>query len=320
MVTAAAVDTPAFSLLVLLCLAGLLGARFGLAAVVEAPAEAAITPVAGEPVMALPPKPQGAETPPATGEGAGGPGSLVLTREVCDRYEAELRDVCLMGLAAQGAARDPQAALRVCAEIGDGELALECRSDVAEATALVDRAAAEAICAGIGVLKWRGQCHFGMGLALAETDAPYALARCEQAEVFRDFCRHDVVGEVALVDLEAAVAFCAREEGDTLTRKTCWHGIGKYLARRDFAEAAAACLRATEAWRGNCLHGVGWGASERDPDGALRGCAGVAPYTDNCQQGVAHQLKRADPERAVSLCQGIADPGISSRCLAFVTR
>ena len=122
------------------------------------------------------------------------------------------------------------------------------------------------------------------------------------------------------VDLEPAVAFCSREEGDTLTRKTCWHGIGKYLARRDLDEAAAACGRATAEWRGNCFHGVGWGAAERDTDAALSGCERLAPYVDNCRQGVAHQLKRFDPARAVALCESIGTVSIRERCLQFVRR
>jgi hypothetical protein len=184
----------------------------------------------------------------------------------------------------------------------------------------IDRDAAAAICVAIPVMKWRGQCHFGMGLALAEIDPAYALGRCEHAEAFRDFCRHDVVGEVALESLAPAVAFCAKEEGDPLTRKTCWHGIGKYLARRDFAEAVAACGQATEASRGNCFHGLGWGAAERDPDATLAACAGLPAYADNCRQGVAHELKRADPTRGIAICESIQTTSVRDRCLTFLKR
>lgn len=313
-------ETPSFTLLVAACLGVLFGGRFALERFVDEVAAVVAEVAPSEPSMALPPKPTGSEQlPEQLGEGDGS-GMGLLTREGCLARSESLRDVCFHALARQGAARDPRASLQICQEVRDEELRLECRSDVAEATAPVDRAIAEAICLEIDSIKWRGQCHFGIGLAMAEIDSAYALGRCEKAEVFRDFCRHDVVGEVALVDLEAAVAFCAREEGDTLTRKTCWHGIGKYIARRSFEEAAQACGRTTPQWMGNCFHGVGWGAAERDPEATLEACEGQGAFRDNCRQGVAHQLKRADPSRAVSLCESIVDQTIRARCLAFVTR
>ncbi len=313
-------ETRAFSVLVALCLAVLFGARFALARLVEEVAAATQPEMSAEPGMALPPKPSGMEALPEQLGAGEGDGLGLLTREGCLARSESLLDVCFHALARQGAARDPQGSLAICAEVKDAELGLECRSDVAEATAPVDREIAETICKGIDSLKWRGQCHFGIGLAMAEIDPPYALGRCEQAEVFRDFCRHDVVGEVALVDLEPAVAFCAQEQGDILTRKTCWHGIGKYIARRDANEAALACMRSTPEWIGNCYHGLGWGAAERDPDATLAFCERQGQYRDNCQQGVAHQLKRADPTRAVSLCENISNAAIRARCLTFVTR
>lgn len=313
-------ETRSFSVLVALCLAVLFGARFGLERLIGEVAAIVKPDVASEPMMALPPKPTGSEElPEQLGDGPGS-GMGLLTREGCEARAESLRDICFHALARQGAARDPQGSLAICAEIQDEELRLECRSDVSEAVAPVDRAAAEQICLGIDSVKWRGQCHFGIGLAMAEIDSSYALGRCEHAEVFRDFCRHDVVGEVALVDLEAAVAFCSQEQGDPLTRKTCWHGIGKYLARRDASEASLACMRSTPQWLGNCYHGLGWGAAERDPDATLAFCQRQGQFRDNCQQGVAHQLKRADPQRAVSLCEGIQDGAIRARCLNFVTR
>ena len=310
-----------FSLLVCACMAVLLGLRFGLEPLAVRVAGAIAESAAGPPegVMALPPKPEGLDQRPA-GEDGAGEGQALLTLDGCMAMAADVRDVCLQALARQQAGRDPVGALQVCDRIQDEALRLECDADVAETIAPRDRAAAEAICVKIPVMKWRGQCHFGIGLALAELDPAYALGRCEHAEAFRDFCRHDVVGEIALEDVEPAIAFCAREEGDTLTRKTCWHGIGKYLARRDFREAATACERGTESWRGNCYHGIGWGAAERDVDAALVSCDTVPRYADNCRQGVAHQLKRFDPARGIALCEGIATSSIRERCLAFLKR
>ncbi|MES2638767.1 MAG: hypothetical protein V4850_04775 [Myxococcota bacterium] len=307
-----------FNLLFLACLAALLGARFGLEPFAQGAAAAVAASSAPDAVMALPPKPDGAERPPS--EDGTGAGAALLTLEACQAMIEDVRDVCLQALARQSAARDPAGALQVCERIGDSELRLECEADVAESVSPIDRDAADRICAAIPVVKWRGQCYFGMGLALAEIDPEYALARCEKAEAFRDFCRHDVVGEVALEGLEPAVAFCAKEEGDPLTRKTCWHGIGKYVARRDFAEAASACDRSTEAWRSNCFHGVGWGAAERDPDATLAACSKLPAHADSCRQGVAHQLKRFDPARGIALCESIGTASIRDRCLTFLKR
>lgn len=309
-----------FSLLVLTCLLALLGLRFALDPLVRHVAETIEDKSAGgsDAVMALPPKPTGSERPAS--EDGTGEGQALLTLEGCLGMATDVQDVCLQQLARQKAARDPDGALQVCERIRDEELRWECHADVAENVAPVDRTVAERICEGITPQKWRGQCNFGIGLALAETDWAYALARCDHAEAFRDFCRHDVVGEVALVNVEPAIAFCAREEGDELTRKTCWHGIGKYLARRDFKEAEAACRRATQQWQGTCFHAIGWGASERDPDGALANCNTLPDFSDKCRQGVAYQLKRFDPERGIALCEGMRSDSVRSDCLAFLKR
>ena len=310
--------TPSFLLLYLLVLGGLLGLRGALVRWQPVPGERARTPeVNAEGVMALPPKPEGAT---AQAAGVGAEGTARLTPDGCRGMSPTVREVCWQALARQTAAADPDGALAICTEITTPELTFECQADVAETIAPRDRDHAAAICDPLPSVKWRGQCHFGVGLALAEVDSAYALGRCDHAEAFRLFCRHDVVGEVALVDLDAAMAFCAREEGDALARKTCWHGIGKYLARRSLAEATAACDAATMDWRGNCFHGAGWGAAERDADAALAGCLALPLYADNCRQGVAHQLKRADPARAVALCEAIPTETIRSRCLDFVTR
>ncbi len=296
----------------------LLGLRFALESFVGPISERLAASVTADAVMALPPKPAGLAVRPA-GEGGEG-GAALLDDQTCLKLAVAVRDVCWQALARQDAGFALDRALGWCTRITEAELGLECRADVAESISLVDRAAAEAICVGIDALKWRGQCQFGLGLANAETDPAYAIGRCEHAEAFRDFCRHDVIGEISLVDPDFPIAFCAKGDPDTLTRKSCWHGIGKYLARRSLDEAAAACLRASAEGRGQCFHGAGWGAAERDPDAALAGCDRQGPYLENCRQGVAHQLKRADPARAVALCESIGSETIRSRCLAFVRR
>lgn len=307
-----------FSFLVAACLAMLLGLRFGLEQALPRLGENAASDSASEsgPGMQVPPKPEGLGARP--GEGSGN--ATALTPAMCDAMASELRDTCMQALARQIAGADPDEALRQCGRVSELELAYECRADVAETIAIAHRERADAICGGIVSVKWRGQCHFGVGLALAETDPEYAISRCEHAEAFRTFCRHDVVGEMALVNLPAAVAICGREEGDTLTRKTCWHGPGKYLARRDMTEAGAACRQATPQWQGLCFHGVGWGAAERDVDAALAGCAAFGEFADNCRHGVANQLKRTDPQREQAICESLQNPEARAKCLAFVTQ
>ncbi len=272
--------------------------------------------------MAVPPKPLG-QRPEVAPEGEGD-GAMRLSFEGCKAMAKEVQDVCWQALARQQAEVDALGALDVCVHIVDRELGLECVDDVAEAITLRDRGHAEQICGGVTDRKWRGQCWFGVGLAWAETDAAYALSRCAKAEAFERFCRHDVVGEVSLVDVDAGVAFCAAEEAnpanDELTRKTCWHGISKYLARRSIREAALSCGRATEGWRGTCFHGLGWGAAERDVEDTLSTCPRYGAYADYCTQGVAHQLKRSDPTRALALCEALQTDTIRTRCVDFVSR
>lgn len=306
-----------FAMLYLLWLGLLLAARFGIVALGPPPAEAEAAR-AEQAVMAIPPKPEGMKDLPKPGDGGDGSGDAVITRAYCDKEGPNLQDLCLQTLARQQAPHDPEGALAVCTGVGDVAMREECQSDVAETVAPINKALGISICDKIASVKWRGQCHFGMGLAVADTDPAWSEDQCDHAEAFRDFCRHDVIGTVALTNLDFAVSFCSKEEGDELTRKTCWHGIGKYLARRSMDEAAAACARATPDWHGNCMHGAGWGAAERDPDAALASCATQGEFVDNCRQGVAHELKRADPSRAVSICESIATERIRNRCLDFV--
>ena len=308
-----------FTLLVLACFLLLWGARAALAA--WAPRAETVTTAASAPAerpMVVPPKPAGLAAPdPSPRDDATLPR---LTEGACLARPPALHDLCFQALARQAAAQDPAAAARTCDRVVDVELRDECVADVAEAAAPAYRDAAVALCVAMPRPRWRGQCHFGIGLAVAETDPGWAFGRCAHAEAFRDFCRHDVVGEIALANLDAAVGLCAREEGDALTRKSCWHGVGKYLARRDASAALATCLRATPAWRGNCAHGAGWGAAERDADAALAACVGAGAYADNCRHGVAAQLKRIDPERALALCARLRDSSLATRCTAFVRR
>lgn len=310
-----ALRSSSFSLLCFFCFVVLLGLRFALPGIAKQ--TILETNTTSEAAMAVPPKPEGISEPATDPDGVG---EAKLTTEACQKLSSDVQDVCWQALARQQGARDPDGALALCPHIADSEMQLECRSDVAEAIAEVDRNKAEQICETIESIKWKGQCNFGIGLALAETDPEYALSRCDHAEIFKLFCRHDVNGEVSLVNTSFAVSFCAREEGSELQRKTCWHGIGKYLARRDIFEAQRACDQTTLQWRGNCFHGMGWGAAERDVEKALSDCEKMGDYRNNCRQGVAYEQKRSDPARAIELCSSISDMKIQTRCLEFLRR
>lgn len=311
-------DSLPFSALVVACFAALLGVRFGLEAGLPAPTAAALEAdrEAGG-AMAVPPKPAGLT--PAAGDGTG-EGDTLLTPDTCVGMVEKLRPTCWQALARQTAGADPEEALRVCGRLTDTELLYECQADVAEAVAPLDRAFSLRVCGAVPAVKWRGQCHFGMGLALAETDPEYAVSLCDKAENFYEFCRHDVLGEAAMVDTTVPLAVCSRNEGTRIAQKTCWHGPGKYLARRDMLEAAAFCDRTPPEHRRMCYHGLGWGGAERDVDAALASCAGFGDYADNCRHGVANQLKRSDPVREQAICESLTNPEAKAKCLAFVTQ
>lgn len=161
----------------------------------------ALGEVAVELMMAVPPKPEGVE---ALGEGEG-PG---YTEEGCRRSPGPLREACFHTLALQRAERDPEGALLACAEVKTAALHWECVADVAELRSTIDRAGAEALCETIPPKKWHDQCIFGLAMANVRPDPAYARAQCERAGMWRDFCRHDVNGEIAQVDPEGALAFC----------------------------------------------------------------------------------------------------------------
>ena len=57
---------------------------------------------------------------------------------------------------------------------------------------------------------------FGIALAYSTVDSPWAFRRCDDAGQWRDFCRHDVNGEIAVVNVElGACQLCQRRRGLT---------------------------------------------------------------------------------------------------------
>ena len=269
-------------------------------------------------VISIPPKPKGVQ------EVTDGEGDEVLyTEEGCRNGPEQFRDICFHQLARQQAQTDLDGANQVCAKISSEEVQWECMADIAELYSPVDRNKALELCPSIERKKWRDQCVFGIALAYSTVDSPWAFRRCDDAGQWRDFCRHDVNGEIAVVNVELALANCAKEEGDLLTRKTCWHGIGKYLARVDVDAAFAACDQVPPGpqnlYRENCIHGLGWGASETAEEDFIPTCRRSGKERDSCLLGIAYNLRRFDIDRGLRICDQVQRVDLHDQCNRFVS-
>ncbi len=271
--------------------------------------------------VAIPPKPDvepASALPTARGSGGG----TRYDEATCRRYQGDFRDVCFQALGRQRGVRDLEGGLLACGEVARRRLRLECMADVAEAHARVDLDAALAVCPTIEARKWRDQCVFGIAMALVASNTDLALATCEDAGMWRDFCRHDVLGETSVRDLDKVLAVCGREEGDLLTRKTCWHGIGKYIGRVDLDRAFEACGRVPLGpgglYRENCVHGAGWAAGERWGASAAGRCAGAGALVDSCRVGVAFELQSTSPGEAVDVCRTVVRADLRAHCLGWI--
>jgi len=311
----------AFLLLYLLCLglcvSAVQGARAARAALPEPPAPVMDQHIA----VAIPPKPEteldrGASDPNAEG--------TRYDEATCDRYDGDFRDVCYHALARQRASRDLDGALLACDVVQRKRLRMECQADAAELHVGTDLDAARAVCPQIATRKWHDQCFFGIAMALVNIEPHLALAGCDDAGIWRDFCRHDVLGEVSVFDLDMVMGVCAQEEGDLLTRKTCWHGIGKYIGRVDMPRAFAACERVpmgpSGVYRENCIHGAGWAAGERFGDGGLSQCRNAGELEDSCRLGLAFQIERSQPAAAADICRSVSRRDLREHCLDWLSR
>ncbi len=302
------------------CLALSLGAVQGLLLAVP-PAEAAVALDLATDFVAVPPKPRGAD-PPERGEGEG----ATYTEEACRALTGDFRDACFHFLALQRVARDLEGARQACAEIAGGSLRWECEADLGELHARNDRAEAEALCGGIPPKKWRDQCVFGIAMQWSTDDPAFARGACDRAGMWRDFCRHDVNGEVAQVDPQAALAWCNTQlgQGSLLQRKTCFHGLGKYVGRVDPPGALSLCREVSDVeplYRENCFHGIGWAVAESDSEAALRLCVREGgAWSDSCMLGVSAHAKRLDAARALALCADVERSDLRKRCEDFARR
>jgi hypothetical protein len=269
-------------------------------------------------VIAVPPRPEGVR--PVEGEGEEG---FRYTEQGCREQTPEYQGVCFQQLARQQAPTDIDGALRSCSLIADAELVQECQADVAELHAPTDKTRALAICPSIALPKWGDQCVFGIALALVKKEPEPSFRLCDQAGRWATFCRHDVNGEIAQFNSDLAMAHCAAEEGDLLTRKSCWHGIGKYVARVDVDRAFQLCettpLGPQDLYRENCYHGLGWGASETAGKAFAAECARAGEKKDSCMLGVAYNLRRFDQEAGMDLCAQVHRQDLAEQCRKFVS-
>ncbi|MEC8422692.1 MAG: hypothetical protein VX000_02880 [Myxococcota bacterium] len=269
--------------------------------------------------IAVPPRPEGQREV----KGAGDEGYR-YTEQGCRELDGELRDICFQQLAAQRAGTDLSGGLAACNLIGDVDKRGECMASAAEVHAVVDRDASLTVCETIEKGKWRDQCVFGIALALSTVDSAYAFRLCSEAGRWLDFCRHDVNGEIAQVDPQLAYDHCAAEEGDLLRRKSCWHGIGKYMGRVDMAAAWEWCARVPagpeDLYLENCIHGLSWAGAERFGREFVRECERAGEKKDSCLLGIAYNLKRFDPAAGVALCETVQRADLQEKCLAHVAR
>ncbi len=269
-------------------------------------------------VIAVPPKPEGMT---AEGDGAG---EGAWTEQRCRTLDGELRDVCMHQVARGRAPTDLSGALEACGAISQASLQGECRADVAELHALTDKVAALAVCPTIDTKKWRDQCVFGIALALSHHEPEDAFRLCDEAGQWRDFCRHDVNGEISQVNDALAFSHCAAEEGDILTRKTCWHGMGKYIARVDVPRAWEVCGRVPlgpdNLYRENCVHGLAWGAAESVGKAFLAECGTMPEQRDSCRLGVAYFESRFDTAGALEICDAVVRGDLQEKCRAHVQK
>lgn len=270
-------------------------------------------------LIAIPPKPEGA-LDKTSGEGS----AVQYSEEKCNNTKEEYRDLCFHQLARQFAPSDLIGANTACQKIKESDMKWECMSDIAEQYAPFDRNASLDLCPTIQKKKWRDQCVFGIALALSTVDSPWAFRTCDKAGKWRDFCRHDVNGEIAVVNVDLALEHCGKEEGDLLRRKTCWHGIGKYIARVDVDAAFSACERVPlgpdNLYRENCYHGLGWGASEKAGGAFADRCDRSGEQQDSCILGVAYNLRRFAPKEGLNLCGTVQRNDLRTQCEDFLTK
>ena len=299
-----------FSVLYSVCLALCVGLVESLKSEWTQAAQVLSVPVMN--VVAIPPRPQGARP-------VAGAGERVMEAD-CRSRSGSLRDVCFTELARSRAGTDLEGALSACEEVSGRSRRMECMAASAEVHAPTNRAAALAVCPRIAHRKWSDQCVFGIALALVKTEPVWAFDRCGSAGMWRDFCRHDVNGEIALMDVELSMDHCTSVDDGELASRSCWHGIGKYLGRADLRRAQLACGRVPSGVnRDNCIHGLGWAGAEGQGLDFAAQCDTLPDGSDPCRLGVAYQQLRVNPEGAAQVCRQVAEKELRFACEQTVT-
>ena len=109
---------------------------------------------------------------------------------------------------------------------------------------------------------------FGIALAYSTVDSPWAFRRCDDAGQWRD-CRHDVNGEIAVVNVNWRLPIVPKRKGTYSLAKLAGT-VSVNTWRVDVDAAFAACDQVPSGpnnlYRENCIHGLGWGASETAED------------------------------------------------------
>jgi hypothetical protein len=306
-----------FTLLYAICLVFCLGVIHMLEATAETEEAPVLETQTVEGFMALPPRPQGMRDL----EGGSGEG-YSYTEKRCMGLEGQSRDICFLQLARQRASTDLEGGILACEELGDREMYFECLADVGEQYALADRKAALAHCSTIGKRKWKDQCVFSIALRVQPEDPVVAFRLCDRAGQWLDYCRHDVNGQIAESDPTMAIANCAAEEGDLLRRKSCWHGIGKYIGRISTDQGFAVCqqvpLGPQDLYRENCVHGVGWAGAEQLNAAFVAECDKGGAQRDSCLLGVAYNLKRLNAAEGLEVCALVGRADLREKCNQWV--
>ena len=276
-----------------------------------------LEPQTVEHIIAIPPRPEGVRQV----KGAGDEGYR-YTEPGCLEHDGQYRDICFHQLARQRATTDLPGGLSACEHVEERDSRLECMADVAELYAPTDKSASLQVCPTIPRKKWRDQCVFGIALAMSTIESRWAFETCDGAGKWRDFCRHDVNGEIAVVNVGLALEHCEAEQGDLLTRKSCWHGIGKYISRVDPGAAFSACERVPKGpddlYVENCYHGVGWGASESAGAAFAADCERAGEKKDSCLLGIAYNLRRFDIDAGLAICDTVRRSDLKEQCEKFV--
>jgi len=240
------------------------------------------------------------------------------TKSICNDFNKDYKNTCLQLNAQKSAVNDFDKAWKICKQINQDSLRDECYNDIIIEIGKENPEEAQQHCEKINSEKWRGECYFNMALFLTKTNIAKAFAMCDKAEIYIPFCYHDVAGEVSLINATIALNICGKQ--DNLTKRTCFHGIGKYLGRSKPEKAIIHCnIIKEKEYKETCYHGMGWGISEtNDSNKAIFYCKKTKSYfTDKCLVGVAWQVSKTNKELSGKICERVIVDEVKTECLSY---